>query len=127
MTEAGINIHREFFLNHFQILCNRCPTVLGTLPRDDFRMVEDPCLCDPGGPEPCVYGSDGHGEYSEYVGGDVSIPPNCPDCGASTDGEGEFEVDLEDAEPGLAPPESARYRYSAEDGDLFIVVLKDSQ
>ena len=126
-VETGICIHRDFFLNDLQILCRGCPAILGHIPNDDFRMVENLCLCDPGGPEPCVYGSDGHGEYSEYTGGDVSIAPTCPDCGASTDCDGEFELDLEDAEPGLAPPESARYRYSAEDGELFIISpIKDS-
>ena len=67
-----------------------------------------------------MYGTYGHGEYSEYTGGDMLIPPSCPDCGASTDSRGEFDLDLEYAEPGKPVPESARYKYSSEDGDLCI-------
>ncbi len=121
MAETGICIHRDFFLNDLQILCKGCPTVLGHIPYKDFHMVENPCLCDHSlGPEPCVYGTAGHGEYSEYVGGDVSIPVSCPDCGTSTDSTGEFELDLEMAEPGKAPPESIQYKFSSDCGELFI-------
>ena len=117
----GVCIERDSFFDDYKVLCKGCTAVLGGVPRDDFRMVLNPCFCDPSlGPEPCIYGAAGHGKRHDFRGDDVAIPRSCPDCGASTDCDGVFERALEHAEPGKAPPESVWFKYSCEDGVLFI-------